>query len=142
MEADEKPLTEEEMHSAFKLLRKLTPELELLPLGRATVYTTLVTLWMLTLQRLGGGFSLAEAVKVVQNYGKNLLPDNKRVREGTLSKNSGAYSEAETPADSRRRSYLPARSAARSSNVPLRGSAINGRTSLMAPPSRSRPPVG
>src|SRR5271154_6119852 len=59
MEAIEKPLTEEALHSAFDLLRKLTPEHELLqfaPLGQAAVYTTLVTLWMLTLQRLGGRF--------------------------------------------------------------------------------------
>ena len=97
MEANEKRLTETELHSAFELLRKLTPEHELFqfaPLGPAAVYTTLVTLWMLTLQRLGGGLSLAAAVKTVLESGQNLLPDNKRVREGTLSKNSGAYSEA------------------------------------------------
>jgi hypothetical protein len=68
--------------------------LQFAPLGPAAVYTTLVTLWMLTLQRLGGGSSLAAAVKTVLESGQNLLPDNKRVREGTLSKNSGAYSEA------------------------------------------------
>ena len=94
MEANEKPLTEDELYSVFELLRKLAPELELLPLGRATVYTTLITLWMLTLQRLGGGLSLAAVVKVIQEFGKHLLPDNKRVREGTLSENSGAYSGA------------------------------------------------
>ena len=49
---------------------------------------------MLTLQRLGGGASLSAVVKVVRTYSKNLLPNNKRVREGTLSKSSGAYSEA------------------------------------------------
>jgi hypothetical protein len=97
MEANERPLTQEELHSAFELLRKLTSELELLqqaPLGPAAVYTTLITLWMLTLQRLGGGLSLSAVVKVIQESGQHLLPDNKRVREGTLSKNSGAYSEA------------------------------------------------
>lgn len=97
MEASEKTRIDEEMYSAFELLRRLTPQHELLqlaPLGPTAVYTTLVTLWMLTLQRLGGGSSLAAAVKVVQNYSRHLLPDNKRVREGTLSKNSGAYSEA------------------------------------------------
>lgn len=97
MEADKKSLSEEELHSAFELLRKLTPVRELLqlaPLGPAAVYTTLVTLWMLTLQRLGGGASLAKAVKTIRESGKNLLPNNKRVREGTLSGGSGAYSEA------------------------------------------------
>lgn len=97
MEAIEKLLTEEELHSAFDLLRELTPEDELsqfAPLGRAAVYTTLITLWMLTLQRLGGGLSLLAAVKLVHESAQHVLPDNKRVREGTLSRNSGAYSEA------------------------------------------------
>jgi hypothetical protein len=97
MDANETPLGEDELYSAYELLRKLTPEHELLqlaPLGPTAVYTTLVTLWMLTLQRLDGGSSLTAVVKVVQNYSKNLLPNNKRVREGTLSTGSGAYSEA------------------------------------------------
>jgi DDE family transposase len=97
MEASKKTPTKEELYSAFELLRKLTPEHELLqlaPVGPGAIYTTLVTLWMLTLQRLGGGSSLVEAVKVIQEHGRNLLPDNKRVREETLSRNSGAYSEA------------------------------------------------
>jgi hypothetical protein len=97
MEAMQKTPTEEEIYSAFEMLRRLTPQHELLqlaPLGPTAIYTTLVTLWMLTLQRLGGGSSLAEVVKVVQQYSRHLLPNNKRVREGTLSKNSGAYSEA------------------------------------------------
>src|SRR6478609_1418475 len=97
MDGNETPLSEEELYSVYELLRKLTPEHELLqlaPLGPTAVYTTLVTLWMLTLQRLDGGASLSEVVKVVRTYSKNLLPNNKRVREGTLSKSSGAYSEA------------------------------------------------
>ena len=97
MEANEKPLPEEELHSVFELLRELTPELELseaaAPLGRATVYTTLITLWMLTLQRLEGGSSQVAVVKLIREFGKHLLPDNKRVREGTLSKNSAAFSQ-------------------------------------------------
>ncbi len=97
MDANEKPLTEEELYSVYELLRQLTPEHELVqlaPLGPTAVYTTLVTLWMLTMQRLNGGSSLASVVKVVQTYAKHLLPDNKRVREGKLSKSSAAYSEA------------------------------------------------
>ena len=97
MEANETTLTDEDRYSVFEMLRKLTPEhelLELAPLGPTAVYTTLVTLWMLTMQRLGGGSSLTEVVKVVLNYGNNLLPDNKRVRDGTLSNASGAYSKA------------------------------------------------
>ena len=97
MEANETTLTEEDRYSVFEMLRKLTPEhelLELAPLGPTAVYTTLVTLWMITMQRLGGGSSLSEVVKVVLNYGNNLLPNNKRVRDGTLSTASGTYSQA------------------------------------------------
>jgi hypothetical protein len=49
---------------------------------------------MLILQRLGGGKSLHAIVKDVLASSRALLPDNKRIREGTLSENSGAYSEA------------------------------------------------
>ncbi len=86
MEVNEKLLTEEELHSAFDLLRKLTPEHELsqfAPLGRAAAcYTTLVTLWMLTLQRdWSGGLSLTAAVKLVSRIRrKHLLPDSSNVR--------------------------------------------------------------
>src|SRR5690606_34592803 len=84
--------------SAVELLRKPIPEDDFpvysLELSPATVYTTLVTLWMLTLQRLGGGQSLEAVVNEVLTNNRSLLPDNKRVREGTLSFTSGAYSRA------------------------------------------------
>jgi len=90
--------TEAELTSAVELLHELIPENELavysLEFSPATVYTNLVTLWMLTLQRLGGGTSLEAVVKEVQTQHRSLLPDNKRVREGTLSLESGAYSRA------------------------------------------------
>ena len=92
------PLSEEEFTSAVELLRQLIPQEDFpaysLDVSPATVYTTLVTLWMLTLQRLGGGKSLAAAVKDVLTYSRDLLPNNKRVREGTLSENSSAFSQA------------------------------------------------
>jgi hypothetical protein len=69
---------------------------QLQPSGSATIYTTMVTLWMMTLQRLGGGKSLNAVVKDVLAYNRDLLPDNKRLREGTLSETSGAYCEART----------------------------------------------
>lgn len=91
-------VTEAELTSAIELLRELIPEKELavysLEFSPATVYTNLVALWMLTLQRLSGGTSLEAVVKEVQSQHRSLLPDNKRVREGTLSFRSGAYSEA------------------------------------------------
>lgn len=92
------PLTDDELTSAVELLHRIIPEDDFpaysLAVSPATVYTTLVTLWMLTLQRLGGGKSMAAVIKDVLTYNRELLPDNKRVREGTLSERSGAYSEA------------------------------------------------
>lgn len=92
------PLTDAEFTSAVELLRKLIPEEDFpaysLDVSPATVYTTLVTLWMLTLQRLGGGKSMETIVNEVLTHNRTLLPDNKRVREGTLSRRSGAYSHA------------------------------------------------
>lgn len=58
------------------------------------VYTHAVTIWMLVLQRLGKGLSLKETVSEVMQLGEDLLPENKRVREGTLSLNTSAYSAA------------------------------------------------
>jgi hypothetical protein len=58
------------------------------------VYTHAVTLWLLILQRLGNGLSLSEAVSQILHHHRDLLPENKRVRENTLSQNSSAYSKA------------------------------------------------
>jgi hypothetical protein len=95
------PAAAEELASALQLLRSLmqTPEQRRLfdPDGRPTanmVYTNGVTMWMLILQRLGGGKSLSEVVSQVLAHDRDLLPDNKRVRENTLSENSAAYAQA------------------------------------------------
>lgn len=66
------------------------------PLGPATVYTTLVTVWLLIYQRLHAGASLADAVHHLLETDPQLLPQNRRVREETLSGNTGAYSRART----------------------------------------------
>lgn len=58
------------------------------------VYTKSVTLWMLILQRLGKGLSVQSAVSHILSHDRDLLPDNKRVREGTLSENSSGYQKA------------------------------------------------
>lgn len=58
------------------------------------VYTKGVTLWMLILQRLGAGLSLEDTVSHVLTHDRDLLPDNKRVREGSLSENSSGYQNA------------------------------------------------
>lgn len=93
----ENELKEEELAAAIERLQQLIPEEELnqlQPSGPAAVYTTLVTIWMLVLQRLGGGKTLNAIVKEVLANNPALFPNNKRLREGTLSENSGAYSEA------------------------------------------------
>jgi hypothetical protein len=69
----------------------LDPEV---PPNTRMVYTNGVTLWMLILQRLGNGQSLSEIVSQVINNERDLLPDNKRVREDTLSDSTAAYSKA------------------------------------------------
>jgi len=57
------------------------------------VYTHGVVLWMLVLQRLGGGLSLNAVVSHLINHDGDLLPDNRRVQEHTLSDSSSAYSQ-------------------------------------------------
>ena len=94
------PATETNTHeltSAIETLREMIQAEELerrQPSGPATVYTTMVTIWMMTMQRLGGGKSLNAIVKDVLAHSRDLLPNNRRLREGTLSETSGAYAEA------------------------------------------------
>lgn len=84
--------------SAFKLIKELLPPDSIaaysLRLSPATVYSTLATLVILTLQRLGRGKSLETIVREVVGQHSDLFPDNKRVREGTLSTNSSGFSKA------------------------------------------------
>jgi hypothetical protein len=91
-------ISDAEFTSAVELLHRIIPADEIgafsLRHSPATVYTTLATLWMLTLQRLGGGKSLEAIVKETLTHNRDIFPDNRRVREGTLSHNSSAYSGA------------------------------------------------
>ena len=91
----------EELHSAVDLLGRLIKEPAIIDLLREEtapqtrmVYTRAVTIWMLILQRLGRGLTLEDTVKQLLKFNHNLLPDNKRVRDRTLSKSTSAYSEA------------------------------------------------
>lgn len=64
------------------------------PTPASQVYTQAPTLWLLILQRLGGGLSLAKAVKdLIENH-QDLLPQNRRVTAGKLSENNSAYNVA------------------------------------------------
>lgn len=60
------------------------------------VYSQAATIWLLILQRLRGGASLSKVVSEAVNYQTDLFPDNKRVREGTLSENTSTFSKART----------------------------------------------
>ena len=88
----------EQLASAIQLLHEIVQAsgqpILIDPDARPTtkmVYTNGVTLWMLILQRLGGGKTLKEVISQVLTHDRHLLPDNKRVRENTLSENSAAY---------------------------------------------------
>jgi hypothetical protein len=67
---------------------------KLQPSGPTAVYTPLVTAWLLVYQRLHAGCSLADAVSELVQSNPSFLPNNRRVRERTLSSNTGAYSRA------------------------------------------------
>lgn len=90
--------TSEELRSAFDLLMEHIPPEDIavysLRHSPKTVYTTLTTLLILTLQRLGGGQSLQQVVRDVVGEHSYLFPDNKRVREKRLSTNPSAFSKA------------------------------------------------
>ena len=59
------------------------------------VYTVEVTTWMLMRQRLDDKATLSTAVaEVTAGRPQALLPSHKRLEEGTLSSNTGAYSKA------------------------------------------------
>jgi hypothetical protein len=86
-----------EFDQAFQLLLKLVDLRladELQPRGPGAVYITSVILWLLVYQRLSPRTSLEMAVKHLQETAPQLCPDNRRVREGTLSSSTAAYSAA------------------------------------------------
>jgi hypothetical protein len=95
MAQDASPHSDSELTSALQLLGELLPadELEIYSFRHspATVYTNLLTVWMMVLQRLGGGLSLEQTVKQTLSYYSEVLPDNKRVREKTLSQSPSAF---------------------------------------------------
>ena len=97
MSENESVLSQLELTSTIEMLRAIIPddELEFLaPTGPAIIYTTSITIWMLILQRLGTGKSMNHVVKEVLSNSRQLLPDNKPVREKTLSEKSGACCDA------------------------------------------------
>jgi hypothetical protein len=61
------------------------------------IYTPQLVIWLMIWQQLFGEGTLVEAVaQVVQGQPSILLPNHKRVREGTVSSRTGAYSHGRT----------------------------------------------
>lgn len=58
------------------------------------VYSMAPTLLLLVLQRLGGGLTLNAAVQELLKHHRDILPNNRRVEDGTLSENNSAYNKA------------------------------------------------
>lgn len=93
------PQLDQEFDKAFEQIQELVDLSQadaLFPTHPNAVYTTSVVLWMLVYQRMNPDASLEAAVKKLLDSKPELLPDNKRVSEGTLSLNTGAYSRART----------------------------------------------
>ena len=73
-------------------LAQLTQRYDLCEQG---IYVPAVVLWLMMWQQLGSNRTLEEAVQqVVLGEPRDLLPDHKRVREGTVSSRTGSYSVA------------------------------------------------
>lgn len=91
------PESEARFDRAFEQIRQLV-ELEgadqQFPVRENAVYTTSVVLWMLVYQRMSPDSSLEAAVKKLLRSPPGFLPKNKRVDDGTLSTNTGGYSQA------------------------------------------------
>ena len=91
------PVSRNELLSAIGALREAITDGRLdqiQPLGPAAIYTSSVTLWMLIMQRIQGGLTLDQTVKDFIGDLPDFCSNNKRINEGTLSAESGAYAGA------------------------------------------------
>src|SRR6188474_683098 len=64
------------------------------PTGPGCIYTTAAALWLLVSQRLDPRSTLKTVVTHLQKIAPKLCPDNRRIREQTLSTSTAAYSNA------------------------------------------------
>ena len=97
LQVPEDPVRDEEFDQAFEQLTRFVDFSgidQMHPRRENAVYTTSVVLWMLIYQRMKTDSSLAQTVKHLLETNPGFLPENKRIREGTLSGNSGGYSKA------------------------------------------------
>jgi hypothetical protein len=91
--------------TAWELFQRLLPPRllnDLDPKAAQTAYTPWVVTWLLVFQRLHGNATLNDAVsEFLLRFPPEARPDCQRVRERTLSANTGAYSAARTALDGR-----------------------------------------
>jgi Transposase DDE domain len=84
-----------DLDQAVRIFHKLVPAQGLNALqapNSRVVYTPWIVAWLMVYQRLNGGATLADALAEVAHLDDDLLPDNKRTRERSLSSNTGGYS--------------------------------------------------
>lgn len=86
-----------ELGEAVRMFRRLVPPETLnasQPPTPSMVYKPWIVAWLMVYQRLSGYGSMAAAVAELTRLDAEVLPETKRVRERTLSANTGAYSAA------------------------------------------------
>jgi hypothetical protein len=84
-----------DLGEAVRVFQQLVPPETLnarQPPSSSTVYTPWIVAWLMVYQRLSGYGTTAAAVAELGRLDADLLPDNKRTREQTLSANTGGYS--------------------------------------------------
>lgn len=90
--------TEFDERSFFRMFEAVLPVARWQALAgrsKAQIYTLRVVIWMMLLQRLGERGTQQYAVHgIAEGHLERLLPDSKRVREGRISQNTGAYARA------------------------------------------------
>ena len=86
-----------DLDQAVRIFHRLVPAASLnalqVPDSRA-VYTPWIVAWLMVYQRLSGDATLADALAEMACLDQDLLPDNKRARERSLSANTGGYARA------------------------------------------------
>jgi Transposase DDE domain len=86
-----------DLAEAVRMFHRLVPP-ELLhaqkPPTAATVFTPWLVVWLMIYQRLTRNETMASAVGELMRLSPDLLPENKRTRERSLSANTGGFSRA------------------------------------------------
>jgi hypothetical protein len=86
-----------DLDEAVRIFQKLVPTRTLnarQPPDSRAVYTPWIVSWLMVYQRLSGAVTLAAAPGELARLDDDLLPDNKRGRERSLSANTGGYARA------------------------------------------------